>query len=149
MLQPKTRSMCECVSTSDHDVCSWQKKAAGVACNPADLLQVQQRAAGRLPGAFAGGGERHAAPLALRLLANLDGQNQAPAAPRDPERRNCLPNSSGSVRLQSRSSPGCQDLLVRLVAPPLARNPPLPQARSMNTIFPTGCSKALLVGSIL
>lgn len=49
MLQPKTRSMCECMSTSDHDVCSWQKKAAGVACNPADLLQVQQRAAGRLP----------------------------------------------------------------------------------------------------
>lgn len=55
MLRPKTRSMCECVSTSDRDVYSWQKEAAGVACDPADLLRAQRRAAGRLPGGVAGG----------------------------------------------------------------------------------------------
>lgn len=64
MLRPKTRSMCECVSTSDRDVYSWQEEAAGVACDPADLLQVQQRAAGRLPGG--GGGERGGSMRAAR-----------------------------------------------------------------------------------
>lgn len=59
MLQPETCSMCECASTSAGGVCSWQEEAAGAAREPADSLQVQRRAAGRLPGASAGQGKRH------------------------------------------------------------------------------------------
>lgn len=79
---------CVCVSTSDRDGCSWQKEAAGVACKPADLLQVQQRAAGRLPRGVCRGKVR-ACSVLLAVPANPCSQHGAPATQTDPESRDC------------------------------------------------------------
>jgi len=96
------------------------------------------------PGAFEG--EGRGTLLAVWLLSNLDRQSQLhgeiPTQKLPPAfvwrcvtaelEQPWLPTRTGETRCSS-----------------LVRNSPLPRACSMNAIFPTGCSKALLLGSIL